>query len=148
MTLRSTIQFCFVLSLVATLGYAVDATDSDRGDKAGQTTPVADRRAANAKELDGVDGRRKRLREGMKLVNQIGELRNAGGRVAFYPDGEKRSLQLLENLALERVGGDLDPPYRKWSVSGLVTEYKGGNYLLLHRAVLKARVSHTSAPPS
>ena len=141
---RSTLEILFALSLVATLGYAIDRPESNRNATNGETVPVADRKT----ELDGIDGRRQRLREGMKLVNRIGELHGVGGRVVFKLDGEPHSLQLLENLALERVIGDLDQTNRKWSISGVVTEYKGGNYLLLQRAVLKARVSHPSSPRS
>ena len=131
MTRRATFQLFVAVSLIATIGYAVD---------------VADQPSAAPIERDGVVADGLRLREGMKLVDQVGELREAGGVVGFYPDGETHSLQLLENLALERVSRDLDQTHRKWSVSGTVTEYKGGNYLLLHRAVLKADVSNSSEP--
>lgn len=88
-----------------------------------------------------------RLREGAKLVEQVGEFREAGGRIAFYPEGASSSLQLLENLALERVARDLDQRKRKWSVTGIVTEFRGGNYLLLHRAVQKARSVQSDGVP-
>lgn len=142
MTRPATVSLLVMLTLAATIGIAVDRGDSDV-----QTTPVADRRDAAPSQLDGAERSQLRLREGMKFVNQVGELREAGGRIAFYPDGETHSLQLLENLALERVSRDLDQPNRKWSLTGVVTEYRGGNYLLLHRAVLKARVS-TPGPRS
>jgi len=111
---------------------------------------VAEAKGADPTDLDGhiTGGGGLRLREGVKLVNQIGELRYHGDGVAFYPDGETHSLQLLENLALERVSHDLDQTHRKWSVTGVVTEYKGSNFLLLQRAVLKARPSTTSGPRS
>lgn len=143
MSRRETRQLFALVSLVATIGYALDLASGNA-----QQTPVADRQDTASNELDGADRRGSRLREGMTLVNQVGELRDQGGRVAFYPDGATYSLQLLENLALERVSRDLDQPHRKWSVTGVVTEFKGGNYLLLHRAVLKARVSNTPGPRS
>ena len=139
MTRRATFQFFAIASLVATIGYALDGDHANS-----QTTPKADPRPANSDERDGAGDGQRRLREGMKLVNRVGELREAGGRIAFYPDGGTHSLQLLENLALERVSRDLDQTNRKWSVTGIVTEFRGGNYLLLHRAVLKARVSSAS----
>ncbi|MDA1054509.1 MAG: hypothetical protein O3C40_29085 [Planctomycetota bacterium] len=153
MTRRATLQLFALISLVATIGYALEPGDPDQSilppsDPNVQTTPVADRQGADPGQLDGADGKGLRLREGMNLVNQVGELREAGGRIAFYPEGDKRSLQVLENLALERVSRELDQSNRKWSVSGIVTEYKGGNYLLLHRAVLKARVSSAPGPRS
>jgi hypothetical protein len=148
MTRRATLQLIAIISLAASIGYALESTDFDSSDTESQTTPVADRQGAEPNGLDGADSGGVRLREGMKVVNQIGELRETGGRIAFYPDGETHSLQLLENLALERVSHDLDVTQRKWSVSGIVTEYKGGNYLLLHRAVLKARASNSPGPRS
>lgn len=147
---RVTLQFVAFVSLVAAIGYAQevdapipDATEATRA-------PVAERKGADPNELDGniVGGGGLRLREGVTLVNQIGELRYHGDGVAFYPDGETHSLQLLENLALERVSHDLDQSHRKWSVTGIVTEYKGSNFLLLQRAVLKARPATTSGPRS
>ena len=90
--------------------------------------------------------KRFRLREGAKLVEQVGDFKETGGRIAFYPDGTSASLQVLENLALERVAQNLAERSRKWSVTGLVTEYRGGNYLLLHRAVQKARDGSEAAP--
>ena len=144
MTRRSTLQLFVLASLVATIGYTQHPRDFYRGYSYVVETPVADVQVTNPDELDGADDTVLQLREGMKLVNKVGKLREAGGRVLFYPDGDKRSLQLLENLALERVLDDLDQPQRNWSVAGVVTEYRGGNYLLLHRAVLKARSSTLS----
>ena len=151
MTRRSTLQLFALVCLVATIGYAQNRGNSSLGnsnpgdlydrDTGALLTPVADRQGANPNELDPADDRRFRLREGMTLVNQVGEMKEAGGRILFYPDGSGDSLQLLENLALERISNELDQPHRKWSVTGIVTEYLGGNYLLLHRAVLKARTS-------
>jgi|CXWL01.1.fsa_nt_gi hypothetical protein len=148
MTRRATLQFFALISLVATIGHAVDGIDPDHRGTEAKKTPDADRQATAPQELDGADSGRLRLREGMNFVNKVGELREAGGAIAFYPDGETHSLQLLENLALERVSLDLEQPHRKWSVTGVVTEYKGSNYLLLHRAVLKARVSNAAGPQS
>jgi hypothetical protein len=52
----------------------------------------------------------------------------------------------LPNLGLERVGRMLksveEPESISWSVSGMVTEFGGRNYLLVTRAVYKS-----SAPP-
>lgn len=149
MTRRVTIQIFFVLaSVVATVGYALEGDDQAIEAPEPTAAPVLERRGVDPDELEGVGDGSVRLREGKRLVNRIGELRETGGRIAFYPDGETHSLQLLENLALERVSHDLDQQHRKWSVTGTVTEYRGGNYLLLDRAVLKARVSKSSGPRS
>jgi hypothetical protein len=47
---------------------------------------------------------------------------------------------VLENLALERIGRALDESRgtRLWVVSGLITEYRGANYLLVSKAVMQA----------
>lgn len=140
MTRRATLQRFAIVSLVATMGYALHASDTGSSDTE-QSAPIVDRQGTTPGEFHGADTGGVRFREGLKIIDQVGELRNAAGRIAFYPDGETHSLPLLENLALERVEQDVDQPRRKWTVSGTVTEYKGVNYLLLHHAVLKARVS-------
>ncbi|MCA9119066.1 MAG: hypothetical protein H6822_23405 [Planctomycetaceae bacterium] len=146
MSRHTSLSFALTIALVM-IACAVDGDDIETGGGV-VTTPVAERQGVNPEELDGAGRQTERLREGMRYVNKIGELREAGGSIAFYPDGESHSLQLLENLALERVAQDLDQSHRKWSVTGIITEYKGGNFLLLQRAVLKARVSTSSGPRS
>ena len=53
--------------------------------------------------------------------------------VTFSPEGSKESYRVLENLALQRVVQVLEDNRgpRKWVISGLITEYRGSNYLLL-----------------
>ena len=92
--------------------------------------------------LKATSGQEFRLREGSKLVDEIGEFRRAGAdRFAFYPKDRDVSFRTLENLALERVARvlDEDTSPRLWSVSGLVTEFRGSNYLFVTRAVLNAK---------
>ena len=82
-----------------------------------------------------------RVREGAKWEDEVGEFQAAGERIRFHSRDRDIKLTVLENLALERVARVLDetrePPL--WSVSGMVTEFHGGNYLLVTRAVVKAR---------
>ena len=89
-----------------------------------------------------------RLREGCKLVDQVGDFQKSGDHInfSFGKDGHG-ALRVLENLALERVARVLDdnPSLRVWCISGVITEYRGENYLLLTRATLKARTDNT--PP-
>ena len=82
-----------------------------------------------------------RTREGAKLKGELGEFREAGERIRFYLNDDETSFVALENLALERVSQELDgnTSPRTWSVSGVVTEYRGGNYLLVTRVALKVR---------
>jgi hypothetical protein len=86
-----------------------------------------------------------RLREGTQLTDHLGYFRQSGESLTFV-DNEGRELGGLPNLGLERVGRMLksveEPESITWSVSGMVTEFGGRNYLLVGRAVYKA-----AAPP-
>jgi hypothetical protein len=86
-----------------------------------------------------------RLREGTQLADHLGYFRQNGESLTFV-DKEGRQLGGLPNLGLERVGRMLksveEPESISWSVSGMVTEFGGRNYLLVTRAVYKS-----SAPP-
>lgn len=83
----------------------------------------------------------KRLREGSKITDQAGEFQRTGDHLQFVLKDGSGSLRILENLTLERVMRMLEdnPSLKYWSVSGTVTEFRGENYLLLTRAVLKSR---------
>jgi hypothetical protein len=80
------------------------------------------------------------LREG-EVIELVGKLELAGDRATFTPQNSDVSLRVLENLALERVIQVLTESRdeRLWLVSGVVTEYRGGNYLLIHKAIQRAR---------
>ena len=90
---------------------------------------------------------KQRRREGDVFDGQ-GTFQSTGDRVTFYSEvdneADKEVFRVLENLALERITRILEDPSglgasRKWSVTGVVTEYRGSNYLLIERAILKAR---------
>lgn len=82
-----------------------------------------------------------RQREGAKLADRRGRFERRGDRYLFLTDNDSVPLIVLENLMLERVsnvladaaGGSL-----QWSISGTVTEFRGSNFLLLERAVVKS----------
>ena len=82
------------------------------------------------------------------MEDELGEFRDAGGRITFYPSNRKITLTVLESLALERVYTELEQRLerRRWSVSGTVTEYRGGNYLHISRAVMKPKAATTEEP--
>ena len=88
-----------------------------------------------------------RLREGTKITNRLGRFKQSGDRATFVVEG---NLEFggLPNLNLERVVRMLksvdEPESIWWSVSGVVTEFSGRNYLLIERAVYKS----ASPPPS
>ncbi len=89
-----------------------------------------------------------RLREGSMLTDQLGAFKSSGDRVVFHPADQEDSLQVLENLALERIWKMLDEARgRQWCVNGMITEYRGRNYLLIERAVLRAQSAGAVASP-
>ena len=81
----------------------------------------------------------RRVREGTELVDQVGRFEIVGDRIVFVTDGGGVRLVGLENLGLERIARTLanDPGPLQWKVTGIVTEYRGTNFVLIHRAILK-----------
>jgi len=81
------------------------------------------------------------LREGTKIENKLGYFKVAGDRATFFTDDGERRMGGLPNLALERVVRIIEDHPRgarlMFLVSGQVTEFRGQNYLMLSRAVLK-----------
>ena len=84
---------------------------------------------------------KQRLREGTKITNRLGRFQQTGDRATFVTESNIE-LGGLPNLNLERVVRMLksvdEPESIWWSVSGLVTEFSGRNYLLIDRAVYKS----------
>jgi len=125
-------------ALLATIGMAAVAPkgSSSRGDS--PTRPTATSHA---------DGQpTTRLREGTVLENQLGHFEVTGDRFTFYSDDGAQRYVMLENQGLERVSrlvGD-GPTALLWNVDGEITEFRGANFLMLRRAVLK---SAASSPP-
>jgi hypothetical protein len=81
-----------------------------------------------------------RLREGTRLIDVPGSFVSLGpDSVTFAPTGGKDAYRVLENLALQRVCLQLDDNRgpRQWVVSGLITEFRGSNYLLVTKAVVQ-----------
>jgi hypothetical protein len=97
--------------------------DKDEGDRAGET------KKAQAE----------RMREGERLVDRVGYFKVTGDRLTFYADNGAERYGGLENLALERIARVIGetPGTLEWTISGVVTEFRGGNYLLVTHAVLK-----------
>jgi hypothetical protein len=81
-----------------------------------------------------------RLREGTKLTTRVGKFQMSGDRVTFstHQGQTEESFRVLENLMLERVAFLINeiPGERLWEVSGVITEFRGNNYLLLQRVML------------
>lgn len=81
-----------------------------------------------------------RVREG-EIIELQGKLELSGDRAIFHPQDAELPLRVLENLALERITRVLSESRddRDWIVSGMVTEYRGANYILIHKAIQRAR---------
>jgi hypothetical protein len=82
-----------------------------------------------------------RIREGTPLDDALGHFKMTGDRAMFYLNDDSAKYSCLENLNLERVTNQLadNPDVLEWAVSGTLTEYRGSNYLLLTRAILKSK---------
>jgi len=87
--------------------------------------------------------RSERLREGTKIVDQLGYFDTKGESVTFVIETEDgiQDFGGLENLNLERIVRTLseNPNRLTWSITGTVTEYQGANFLQIERAVLKTK---------
>jgi hypothetical protein len=140
-----------VVRITATLGFAVALLTSLTLLRAqaptppsaapSKTPPNAAPAAKTAGKPDSKLSGPSQLRQGTELVDQLGQFKTVGDRVLFVMADGNRQLICLENLSLERVVRVLgaNPEAGAWLVTGMVTEYRGSNYLLIHRVVLKSR---------
>jgi len=107
----------------------------------GERTASADARSAPADDAEpGKPKLGTRIRQGARLVDQLGYFRTTGNRVTFFT-ADGRRLVALENLLLERIARTIvdDPDRLNWSVTGTITEFCGANYLLMEHAVVQGR---------
>jgi hypothetical protein len=104
--------------------------------------------AASAPHIEGgqVNGR---WREGSRLNDQVGAFKLTGDRVTFISSDGKLKFDGLENLAIERIARTIadSPDQLEWTISGLITEYRGSNYLLVTQAVLKTKATRARRAP-
>lgn len=80
-------------------------------------------------------------REGTRLVDVKGTVRRSGDRFQFVPKDGSPPVLLLENQLLQRVATMYDRPiapgvFPEWKITGLITEFRGSNFLLLHWAMI------------
>ena len=144
-------RWAWPIGLIATAAAAGVRAADVASPAAGQTVS-----AGRADRLPPASPRRKddeklgeRLREGTRLNDVPGSFQFSGDRVTFHPDGGKgESYKLLENLAMERISSELGRSRGtpNWIVSGMVTEYRNANYLLVTKAVVKSAGETTSTP--
>jgi len=97
---------------------------------------------AGAEEQSPAAEASERLREGTRLDAALGTFKATGDRWTFFTADGARRFCVLENLALERVERTMRENSHavEWSISGVITEHQGVNYLLVTRAVLKTRL--------
>jgi hypothetical protein len=135
---RKTIA-AFSLTAALIAGVAAGAVDEPA------ELPTAGDQAAPAPttlpdETDGDALQLPRLREGTQLTDRLGRFRQEGESLTFI-DEDGREIGGLPNLNLERIIRMLksaeEPDSVWWSVSGVVTEFSGRNFLLVTRAVYK-----------
>ena len=83
------------------------------------------------------------LREGTKLEKVIGHFEISGDRLVFFPVKHGGPLTMLENISVQRIDQliRLTPDKVTWNVSGIITECRGSNYLLIKRAFIKSEDS-------
>ncbi|PQO26548.1 hypothetical protein [Blastopirellula marina] len=98
---------------------------------------VTDRASAQADEKR----RRNRVREGTRITDSVGQFDWVGDRLNFVSDDGTQDFRVLENLAMERIAQSMEQSASKitWTVSGVVTEYRGSNYLMVEHVTLKSR---------
>jgi hypothetical protein len=82
------------------------------------------------------------IREGTAVQEQVGHFSVQGERVSFQTDGQSAGVLVLENLALERIVHQVteSPKLLHWKVTGVITEYRGQNFLLISRAQMQPTV--------
>jgi len=136
----SVLVFLFLLGTTGlTLALRVIAQDGTIADQ--QASAVAPAPSTSS------DGPYQRLREGTELTNLLGIFKPSGERIVFQAANGKGRFLCLENLNLERVSRLVrdNPESLQWEVSGTVTEFGGGNYLSLSRALLRSKTRSRKA---
>lgn len=146
---RWLIQFGYFAVLAGTVVAAPpatpQATPSTTGPAASPTmdepqAPAATG-SANAPVVDSAAKLKLRQREGAKLIDRRGRFERRGERYVFLSEEGGAHFVVVENLMLERVANMLDDAAGGellWNVSGVITEFRGANFLVLQRAVVKA----------
>lgn len=78
-------------------------------------------------------------REGSELESVQGHFTVDDDRLTFHSADRRWNIHSLENLALERVAQTISEAQTElqWTVDGRVTEYRGANYLLVTRALVR-----------
>jgi hypothetical protein len=131
-----TIVLTTVMTALAISARGVETPPAAEGSPAAAPARPA---APFAEGREAVPRSAERQREGTKLIDQVGTFEFLGDRATFVPAGSKDSFRVLENLALERISRQqVDTRgQQEWTISGVLTEFKGANYLLITKAVAR-----------
>jgi hypothetical protein len=92
-------------------------------------------------DLNTLDKPKLRHREGTQVVGRRGRIERRGERFVFLGVEPPVQWMVLENLALERILRVVETEESdnvEWTVDGMVTEFRGVNYLLLRRTVVRS----------
>ncbi len=118
-------------------------TAAEKATTAAEKATTAAEKAATAAEKNAAptENALRRAREGTEIVDQVGHFQITGDRVVFFSEPDNRRFVSLENLNLERVARTIAdrPEPLQWKISGLVTEFRGSNFLLIQRAILRGK---------
>ncbi|MDZ4820400.1 MAG: hypothetical protein SGJ20_15650 [Planctomycetota bacterium] len=81
-----------------------------------------------------------RWREGARLFETPGMFKTSGERLVFASIDGKYRFACLENLNSDRVSRIVaeSPDPLQWVVGGVITEFRGENYLLMNQAIIRA----------
>lgn len=147
--IRALRQFAWITLLMGAAGVAAAPPAAPKPAAGGPTlSPTDDEPLApaatgsgNAPVVDSNTKLKVRQREGAKLTDRRGRFERRGDRYVFLGEEGGAHYVVVENLMLERVANMLDDGAGGellWNVSGVITEFRGANYLVLQRAVVKA----------
>ncbi len=128
--------------LVCTSASSIAEDDSNSGNSASSEWEDSRDTAKGSDE--------QRMREGSRVTDVLGHFRDSGEGWNFNFKDENRTIVALENLALERIARSVDesPDQILWNLTGVLTEYRGQNYLLITRAVIKNQTFENNAASS
>lgn len=105
---------------------------------------------AKSSNRQGPETAQFRRREGSEIIDGVGRFERRGDRVAFLMGDHHAPLVALENLALERVLRVMDEDGLgpiEWRVTGTLTEFRGANYLMIRRAMVKPEAGPPAPKP-
>ncbi len=139
------------VGLLTGVALAWAQSPSAKAPKEGETPQAGSSGTVQAGTLDPARQEADRpLREGSEIVDQLGSFKLAGERALFITADGARRWCSLENLNLERIVRVVAdaPEQLEWTVTGTITEYRGNNYLLIHRASLRNRAPLRGEGPS